>query len=132
LNSLDGKWCLSKHSHRLNFIPNLISICHLFLYSNLQHFWQSSFAFFFAGFYKSSEHVWTLTPVHKPPVHDDGWLWHEVSYSAKVRFQCQVIWSLSFILNYKLYLRSVYERVKQLFHPFFFSINTAGLLWRDV
>ena len=56
--------------------------------SGLEVYWQSAFAWFFLPF-TSVGHVWTLTPVQSPPPTTE-WTWHCSTYSAKVRFQCQV------------------------------------------
>lgn len=55
----------------------------------MEQFWQSAFAWFFRPLWFNSNHLWTLSPISSPPVNDE-WPWHTISYSAKVRFQCQV------------------------------------------
>ncbi|XP_032793936.2 uncharacterized protein LOC116930648 [Daphnia magna] len=54
----------------------------------MEQFWQSAFAWFFRPLWFNSNHLWTLSPISSPPVNDE-WPWHTISYSAKVRFQCQ-------------------------------------------
>lgn len=58
-------------------------------FSGLEVFWQSAFAWFFQPFLAAYGHLWTLEPTELPPLSVD-WPWHSASYSAKVRYQCQV------------------------------------------
>lgn len=64
-------------------------------FSGLENFWTSAFAWFFRPLWISHQHLWTLEPITLPPV-STQWPWHSASYSAKVRYQCQVCITLSY------------------------------------
>jgi hypothetical protein len=69
-------------------------LLNVFLFSGLETFWQSAFAWFFRPYLNTYGHLWTLTPTELRPLSYPTW--HTTIYSAKVRFLCQV----NFILLY--------------------------------
>ena len=69
------------------------------LFSGMEQFWSSAFAYYFKSFLESDSHLWTLTPVNLPPV-STHWKWHQASYSAKVRFRCRVRVLLKFFFYF--------------------------------
>ena len=55
----------------------------------MEEFWQTGFACFFRRFFNKDGDVWTFQPVTAPPPVDE-YPWHTCSYTAKVRFICDV------------------------------------------
>ena len=98
IRCLIGTQCLSKSFITTNFRPMfLLLFC---VFSGMEQFWQSAFAWFFRPLWINSDHLWTLSPISSPPVCNE-WPWHAITYSAKVRFQCPV--SLHpWLTNYKM------------------------------
>ncbi len=74
---------------QFHLIKLLILLLFPIICSGLETFWQSAFAWFFRPLWIAHDHLWTMEPTELAPSSTE-WPWHATTYSAKIRFRCNV------------------------------------------